>query len=36
MLPAIALAIQNLQKVSQIDDGQITEQGMQAMIRAYR
>ena len=35
-LPAIALAMQNLQKVSQLDDGQGTEQGTQAMIRAYQ
>lgn len=34
-LPAIALAIKNFQKVSQLDDGQGTEQGTQAMIRAY-
>ena len=33
-LPAIALAIKNFQKVSQLDDGQGTEQGTQAMIRA--
>jgi 3-hydroxyisobutyrate dehydrogenase len=35
-LPAIALAIQNFQKVSQLDDGQGSEQGTQAMIRAYK
>jgi 3-hydroxyisobutyrate dehydrogenase len=34
-MPAIALAIQNFQKVSQLDDGQGSEQGTQAMIRAY-
>ncbi len=34
-LPAIALAMQNFQKVSQLDDGQGAEQGTQAMIRAY-
>ncbi|NMF57867.1 NAD(P)-dependent oxidoreductase [Pseudanabaena yagii] len=34
-LPAIALAIENFQKVSQLDDGQGAEQGTQAMIRAY-
>lgn len=35
-LPAIALAMQNFQKVSQLDDGQGAEQGTQAMIRAYQ
>jgi 3-hydroxyisobutyrate dehydrogenase len=35
-LPAIALALQNFQKVSQLDDGQGAEQGTQAMIRAYQ
>jgi 3-hydroxyisobutyrate dehydrogenase len=35
-LPAIALAMQNFQKVSQLDDGQGSEQGTQAMIRAYQ
>jgi 3-hydroxyisobutyrate dehydrogenase len=35
-LPAIALAVQNFQKVSQLDDGQGAEQGTQAMIRAYQ
>ena len=35
-IPAIALAIQNFQKVSQLDDGQGAEQGTQAMIRAYK
>ncbi|MBD2178963.1 NAD(P)-dependent oxidoreductase [Pseudanabaena sp. FACHB-1998] len=35
-LPAIALAMQNFQKVSQLDDGQGAEQGTQAMIRAYK
>jgi 3-hydroxyisobutyrate dehydrogenase len=35
-LPAIALAMQNFQKVSQLDDGQAAEQGTQAMIRAYQ
>jgi len=35
-LPAIALAIQNFLKVSQLDDGLGAEQGTQAMIRAYR
>jgi 3-hydroxyisobutyrate dehydrogenase len=35
-LPAIALAMQNFQKVSQLDHGQGAEQGTQAMIRAYR
>ncbi len=35
-LPAIAMAIQNFQKVSQLDDGQGSEQGTQAMIRAYK
>jgi 3-hydroxyisobutyrate dehydrogenase len=35
-LPAIALAMQNFQKVSQLDAGQGLEQGTQAMIRAYR
>ncbi|WP_103668019.1 NAD(P)-dependent oxidoreductase [Pseudanabaena sp. BC1403] len=34
-LPAIVLAMQNFQKVSQLDDGQGAEQGTQAMIRAY-
>ena len=34
-LPAIALAMQNFQKVSQLDDGQGAEQGTQAMIRSY-
>ena len=34
-LPAIALAMQNFYKVSQLDDGQGAEQGTQAMIRAY-
>jgi 3-hydroxyisobutyrate dehydrogenase len=34
-MPAIALAMQNFQKVSQLDDGQGAEQGTQAMIRAY-
>jgi 3-hydroxyisobutyrate dehydrogenase len=35
-LPAIALAMQNFQKVSQLDDGKGAEQGTQAMIRAYQ
>ncbi|MFM7602094.1 MAG: NAD(P)-dependent oxidoreductase [Pseudanabaena sp.] len=35
-LPAIALAMQNFYKVSQLDDGQGAEQGTQAMIRAYQ
>ncbi|GBO51808.1 2-hydroxy-3-oxopropionate reductase [Pseudanabaena sp. lw0831] len=35
-LPAIALAMKNFQKVSQLDDGQGAEQGTQAMIRAYQ
>ncbi len=35
-LPAIALAMQNFQKVSQLDGGQGAEQGTQAMIRAYQ
>lgn len=35
-LPAIALAIQKFQKVSQLDDGQGAEQGTQAMMRAYK
>ncbi|OYQ63598.1 oxidoreductase [Pseudanabaena sp. SR411] len=35
-LPAIALAMQNFQKVSQLDDGLGAEQGTQAMIRAYQ
>jgi len=35
-LPAIALAVQNFQKVSQLDNGQGTEQGTQAMMRAYK
>jgi 3-hydroxyisobutyrate dehydrogenase len=35
-LPAIALATQNFQKVSQLDGGQGAEQGTQAMIRAYQ
>lgn len=35
-LPAIALAMRNFQKVSQLDDGQGAEQGTQAMIRAYQ
>ncbi|ELS31745.1 MULTISPECIES: NAD(P)-dependent oxidoreductase [Pseudanabaena] len=35
-LPAIALAMQNFQKVSQMDEGQGAEQGTQAMIRAYK
>jgi 3-hydroxyisobutyrate dehydrogenase len=35
-LPAIALAMQNFQKVSQLDDGMGAEQGTQAMIRAYK
>ena len=35
-LPAIALAIQNFQKVSQLDDGYGAEQGTQAMMRAYK
>jgi 3-hydroxyisobutyrate dehydrogenase len=35
-LPAIALAMQNFQKVGQLDDGQGAEQGTQAMIRAYQ
>ena len=35
-LPAIALAVQNFQKVSQLDNGQGAEQGTQAMIRAYK
>jgi 3-hydroxyisobutyrate dehydrogenase len=34
-LPAIALAVENFQKVSQLDDGLGAEQGTQAMIRAY-
>lgn len=34
-LPAIALAMQNFQKVSQLDAGQGSEQGTQAMMRAY-
>ena len=34
-LPAIALAVEKFQKVSQLDDGQGAEQGTQAMIRAY-
>ncbi len=34
-IPAIALATQNFQKVSQLDGGQGAEQGTQAMIRAY-
>lgn len=34
-LPAIALAMQNFQKVSQLDEGMGAEQGTQAMIRAY-
>jgi len=34
-LPAIALAMEKFQKVSQLDDGQGAEQGTQAMIRAY-
>ena len=35
-LPAIALAMQNFYKVSQLDDGLGAEQGTQAMIRAYQ
>ncbi|MBD2189823.1 NAD(P)-dependent oxidoreductase [Pseudanabaena mucicola] len=35
-LPAIALAMQKFQQVSQLDAGQASEQGTQAMIRAYR
>lgn len=35
-LPAIALAMQNFQKVSKLDGGQGAEQGTQAMIRAYQ
>ena len=35
-LPAIALAVQNFQKVSQLDNGQGAEQGTQAMMRAYK
>ena len=35
-LPAIALAVQNFQKVSQLDNGQGAERGTQAMIRAYK
>jgi 3-hydroxyisobutyrate dehydrogenase len=35
-LPAIALAMQKFQQVSQLDDGQGAEQGTQAMIRAYK
>ena len=35
-LPAIALAVQNFRKVSQLDNGQGAEQGTQAMIRAYK
>ena len=35
-LPAIALAMQNFQTVSQLDDGLGAEQGTQAMIRAYQ
>lgn len=35
-LPAIALAFQNFQKVSQLDGGQGAEQGTQAMMRAYK
>lgn len=35
-LPAIALAMQKFQKVSQLDDGQGADQGTQAMIRAYQ
>jgi len=35
-LPAIALAVQNFQKVSQLDNGQGSEQGTQAMMRAYK
>ncbi|PZU96146.1 MAG: oxidoreductase [Pseudanabaena sp.] len=34
-LPAIALAMENFLKVSQLDEGQGAEQGTQAMIRAY-
>ncbi len=34
-LPAIALAMQKFQEVSQLDNGQGAEQGTQAMIRAY-
>lgn len=34
-LPAIALAMENFLKVSQLDNGQGAEQGTQAMIRAY-
>ena len=34
-LPAIALAMQKFQQVSQLDDGMGAEQGTQAMIRAY-
>ncbi|OIP73268.1 MAG: oxidoreductase [Oscillatoriales cyanobacterium CG2_30_44_21] len=34
-LPAIALAMENFLKVSQLDEGQAAEQGTQAMIRAY-
>ena len=35
-LPAIALAIEQFQKVSQLDEGLGAEQGTQAMIRAYQ
>lgn len=35
-LPAIALAMKNFKKVSQLDNGQSAEQGTQAMIRAYK
>jgi 3-hydroxyisobutyrate dehydrogenase len=34
--PAIALAMQKFQEVSQLDDGQGAEQGTQAMMRAYK
>ncbi|NUN65341.1 NAD(P)-dependent oxidoreductase [Pseudanabaena biceps] len=35
-LPAIALAMKKFLEASQLDDGQGTEQGTQAMIRAYK